>query len=76
MDEAAVFTSAANAPSTISMPVTTTLTSVFPWLVSASSTSGGARSSSLAEEFAIFADEASDWAELTLSAALETWPDE
>jgi hypothetical protein len=32
--------------------------------------------SSLGEEFAIFADEASAWAELTLSAAFETWPDE
>jgi hypothetical protein len=75
MKEAAVFTSPANARSTISMPVATTLTSAFPWLVSASS-SEQLRPSSLGEEFAVFADEASAWAELTLSAAFETWPDE
>lgn len=31
---------------------------------------------SLGEQFAQFADEASDWAELTRAAAVETWPDE
>jgi len=31
---------------------------------------------SLGEQFAQFAEEASDWAELTRAAAAETWPDE
>jgi hypothetical protein len=29
----------------------------------------------LAHEFAEFADEAAEWAELTMGAAMETWPE-
>jgi len=34
-----------------------------------------AQSSELGEQFAEFAEEASDWAEATRAAAFETWPD-
>ena len=30
----------------------------------------------LGDEFAAFADEASEWAELTLAAVFKTWPDD
>lgn len=58
----------------ISPPTTSTLTEAFPWLASAGSATTNA--ASLGDEFALFAEEASEWAELTTAAALETWPDE
>jgi hypothetical protein len=47
------------------------LTQVFPWLAAS-----GSRDLSIVNEFAVFAEEALAWAELTLPSALEGWPDE
>jgi hypothetical protein len=75
---AAVFTSAANARTTVMLPVAsadTALPKTFPWLVAVSS--GIVRGTlPLGDEFAIFADEAREWADLTFAAGLESWPDD
>lgn len=73
-----VFTSPANAPRTLAMPVAradTALPKTFPWLAAGGSTSG-VRPSSIEDEFTLFADEAQEWAGITLGTALEGWPDE
>ena len=77
--KAAVFTSAANASSTVTMPIAhadTALPKTFPWLAAASSSPVRSSPAPLGEEFALFADEADEWANLTFAAALEDWPDD
>lgn len=59
---------------TVGLPAASTLTETFPWLTPASTAGDGP--DPLEEQFANFAAEASEWAELTLGAAFETWPDE
>jgi hypothetical protein len=54
----------------VPLPAVATLAEVFPWRATSSSTP------SLADEFAMFAAEALEWAELTLPTALEGWPDD
>jgi len=56
---------------TIPLTAAAPLTKVFPWLAGTVS-----RVPSLADEFAMFADETLEWAEHTLAAALEGWPDD
>lgn len=53
------------------LPTPAPLTKVFPWLATA-----GSAPRSLDDEFAMFADEASEWASATLTAVLESWPDD
>lgn len=77
--ETGTFTSAPNASAGMALvPLTSvyaTLPERFPWLSAFSS--GPARSpATLGDEFALFAEEASEWAELTLAAGLEGWPDD
>ena len=74
---AVMFTAAANARSTVTLPVTsadTALTKVFPWLPAASSAPASPMRS-IGDEFALFAEEAREWADATMEAALENWPD-
>jgi hypothetical protein len=51
-------------------PVVAPLAQVFPWLAPRSP------APAIGDEFAMFAAEALEWAELTLPTALEGWPDE
>lgn len=77
--QAAIFTSAAVASSTVMMPVAradTALPERFPWLASVSSSPVRRTDASLDREFALYAEEAREWADLALSAALENWPDD
>jgi hypothetical protein len=46
------------------------LAQTFPWLAP------GGTPPSIGDEFAMFAAEALEWAELTLPTALEGWPDD
>lgn len=74
---AAMFTAPANAHSTVMLPVASAETALpkrFPWLATSSSASFDKRRS-LEDEFAQFAEEAQAWADLTMSAGLEIWPD-
>jgi mRNA interferase MazF len=46
----------------------------FPWLSASSPVP--VRLSVICDEFAMFADEVLEWAELTLASGLEDWPDD
>jgi hypothetical protein len=75
---AAMFTSAANARSMMTMPVacaTTAWPRWFPWLAAASSVPVGLQCS-LGGEFAVFAEQARERARRMQSAGLDDWPDD
>jgi hypothetical protein len=74
--EIAVFTSV-SARSTAAVPIApadAALPQRFPWLLTSSS--GQSRQPSVAHEFAIFAEEAREWAALAFPAGIEAWPDD
>jgi hypothetical protein len=74
--QAAIFTSASTR-GTVSIPVTaeTALPERFPWLL-ATSSGQSSRKPTVSQEFALFADEALEWAALAFPAGLEVWPDD
>ena len=80
MKETGVFTSAANARVEMalpSLPSVDTLPERFPWLQQQISSPGSALPpGDLGDELALFADEVLEWAELSLAAGLESWPDD
>jgi len=80
VNETGVFTSAANARVEMalpSLPSVDTLPERFPWLQQQFASPGATLpSSDLGDELALFADEVLEWAELSLAAGLECWPDD
>ena len=73
MNTQRMYVSGGSAPQPVApMPYASTLAEVFPWRTN----SIVPAAPSIGDEFALFADEALEWAEITLSAALEDWPDE
>ena len=76
-----MFTSAANARGEMALlplpSVDTALPERFPWLQQQASSPGAAAASDdLGDEFALFAEDVLEWAELSLAAGLEGWPDD
>ena len=77
METTGVFTSAANAQGSMAVPLATTDTSLprhFPWLSTSSAPRYGQKH--LSDDFSVFAKEVWEWAESTLAAGVEVWPDE
>jgi hypothetical protein len=75
---AAIFTTAANARSTVMMPVASAAPALpgwFPWRAAAGSVLVGARSCP-GEELAVHADQARERPRLTLPAGLDDWLDD
>jgi hypothetical protein len=74
---AAIFTGPANARGVVMMPVAGTGTALpgRPWRLSAV-VPAGVRTDPREELTSAFADLAWDWAQLTLPAALDDWPDD
>lgn len=78
MERTGMFTAAANARGVVALPVDstdTTLTRTFPWL-STSTSIPASPVIPLRDEFAVFAEEILEWAELSHAAGLECWPDD
>ena len=76
---AAIFTAAANARSTVVMPVASAATappSRLPWLAAASSVPTSVRSCLGEEKPAVHADQARERLRLTLPAGLDDWLDD
>ena len=74
----AIFTAAANARSMVVMPVASAGTALprrFPWRAAAGSVPVSVRSC-VGEELAVHADQAREWARLTLPAGLDDWLDD
>jgi hypothetical protein len=78
VESTGVFTSAANTQGSTKVTLASADTSLqgrFPWLMTSVSTPTR-YFDQLGKEFALFAEEAEEWAEATLPAAQECWPDD
>jgi hypothetical protein len=67
-----MYVSGESLPQRVAIPETSaaSLAEVFPWLAASS------QPTSIGDEFALFADDALEWAELTLPAVLELWQED